>query len=477
MKFVSLLHTAGVLYQLRKHDGWSRPQLEMYQQQKLRELCAFAVQHSPFYAHHYRQTPMPGGDLRELPPVTKPLLMAHFDEWVTDTAVTLAGVKEFIANPSLVGHLYLDRFAVFTTSGTTGTPGIFLHERDALTVYDLLWLWRGWRAWLGIRRLLDTWRPAFREVFLVATGAHFGGTATAARVRQRYPQMAGHLESVSVLLPLPEMVQQLNYLQPTVLVSYPTALSLLAREQQDGRLSIHPLLIITSGEWLAPVVRHEAATAFSCPVRDIYGSSEFIYMAYMCDEGWLHLNTDWLILEPVNASYDPVPPGQSSHTVLLTNLANRIQPLIRYDLGDSITLRPEPCPCGNPFPALRVEGRQDEILTFHTAVGTTVRVLPMALATVMETTPGVQRYQLIQATPSVIQARLEVAVGAERSQVWSTAAARLQEFLTTQGVAGVTIQETTESPERNPRTGKFRQVWSEVGTKESTKVALMDEIG
>ena len=43
-----------------------------------------------------------------------------------------------------------------------------------------------------------------------------------------------------------------------------------------------------------------------------------------------------MILEPVDRDYRPTPPGELSHTVLLTNLANAVQPIIRYDLGDSV---------------------------------------------------------------------------------------------------------------------------------------------
>ena len=59
--------------------------------------------------------------------------------------------------------------------------------------------------------------------------------------------------------------------------------------------------------------------------------------------GSMHLNADWVILEPVDRAYRPVPPGVMSHTVLLTNLANRVQPIIRYDLGDSVVIEPDPC--------------------------------------------------------------------------------------------------------------------------------------
>lgn len=85
-------------------------------------------------------------------------------------------------------------------------------------------------------------------------------------------------------------------------------------------------------------------------------------MAVDCDHGWLHVNSDWVVLEPVDADHAPTPPGIASHTVLLTNLANRVQPLIRCDLGDSVLARPDPCPCGSPFPAIRVQGRRDDVL-------------------------------------------------------------------------------------------------------------------
>ena len=64
----------------------------------------------------------------------------------------------------------------------------------------------------------------------------------------------------------------------------------------------------------------------------------------------------------VDAEGQPVEKGAPSHAALITNLANTIQPIIRYELGDSITLLAEDCPCGNPLPAIRIEGRREEIL-------------------------------------------------------------------------------------------------------------------
>jgi phenylacetate-coenzyme A ligase PaaK-like adenylate-forming protein len=192
----------------------------------------------------------------------------------------------------------------------------------------------------------------------------------------------------------------------------------------------------------------------------MYGASEFIYIAFTCSQSCLHPNADWLILEAVDNDYKPVPPGQASRTVLLTNLANRVQPLIRYDLGDSITVSPVPCPCGSPLPAIRVEGRRDETLSFQTPEGEQVQVLPMVLITLIEDTPGVHRFQVIQTGPAVLSIRLEAVPGSDGGQVWDRVARRLQDYLATQGLSFVAVRQSLEPPHCNPISGKFRQVWA-----------------
>ena len=98
-----------------------------------------------------------------------------------------------------------------------------------------------------------------------------------------------------------------------------------------------------------------------------------------------------MIVEPVDADHRPVPPGTVSRTVLITNLANRVQLIIRYDVGDRILVRPDPCPCGDPAPAIRVQGRASDVLIFPAADGRgVVTVPPLALGTVVDRTPGVE---------------------------------------------------------------------------------------
>ena len=237
--------------------------------------------------------------------------------------------------------------------------------------------------------------------------------------------------------PLPALVRALNEFRPAVVESYPTVLAVLAGEQADGRLRIAPALLLSGAERLSPPLGKRISESFQCPLRDTYAASEFMGIAFDCRYGRLHVNADWLILEPVDAAGKPVAPGEASHTTLLTNLANRVQPLIRYDLGDSVTVLPAPCPCGSPLPAIRPEGRRDETLWIELADGVIRPLIPLVLATAVEEAPGVLRYQVLQAGPRRLRLRLEEAPGHDRARVCDDVLRRLRAYLSSQGLAPV----------------------------------------
>jgi putative adenylate-forming enzyme len=408
--------------------------------------------------------PFPVNDLRDLPPITKQDLMANFHGWVTDPAVTRAGVEALIADKTRVGDLYLGRYAVSTSSGVTGRQGIFVHDRDALRVYATLAMVRGMVAWMAPRKLLTFLVRGDRGATVIKTGGHFAGAVVKELYHRLYPRLSESSRTFSVLTPLAELVKELNAMQPAILFSYPTVMALLANEQRRGRLRIKPTLVATIAEWLGREARDEIAAAFNCPVRDTYAASECMGIAFDCNEGKLHVNADWVILEPVDAHYQPIPPGETSRTALLTNLANRVQPIIRYDLGDSITVSPDPCPCGIALPVIRVEGRQDEILSFQAPGGEKVKLSPRALANAVEGARGVKSFQVIQTAPEVLTVRLKSAPGSDSSRVWEKVARRLLDYLSTQGLPSIRVEKAQEPPMRDPVSGKFRNVWAELKT-------------
>jgi phenylacetate-CoA ligase len=428
------------------------------QRTRLAGMIGFARRNSPFYRRRYGHLPDDTPDILSLPPVTKQELMEHFRDWVTDPEVTREGVEHFVSDPDRIGTSFLDRYVVFATSGTTGRPAPFVHDRGSVAVSLALAVVRRFLPLLSPLALWSFLRLAGRTATIIATGGHFTSSVIDGLARQRFPRLSKRNRTFSLLLPLPELVRKINDFRPAILGSYPTALALLAQERESGALRIDPVLALTGAEWLSPAVRDRMAAAFGCPVRDTYAASEFLGIAFDCGHGRLHLNADWVVLEPVDAEYRPVPAGQPSFTALLTNLANRVQPILRYDIGDSVTGIPGPCPCGSPLPGIQVEGRRDEVLHLRTKTGGTVAILPMALSTVVEETPGVRSYQLVQAGPARIRLRVEEVPGHDRNRVCEDLAGRLRAFLSAQGAAPVEVERTEERPVRDGAGGKLRQI-------------------
>ena len=235
-------------------------------------------------------------------------------------------------------------------------------------------------------------------------------------------------------------------------------LALLAEEKEAGRLKIEPVRLWSGGECLAPASDAAIEHAFGCPLTNEYGASECMSIGFGCRAGWLHVNADWVLLEPVDRNYRPTPLGEASHTVLLSNLSNRVQPIIRYDLGDSITVKPDPCPCGNPLPAIRVEGRRDDVVSMLAPDGKLVRLLPLALTTIVEEAAHVHRFQIVQTAPDRLMLRLESSGTDSRHAIWPSAADALRGNLAQQSLPNVQVGLDRSGPLMDSRSGKLREV-------------------
>ncbi|HLO31755.1 MAG TPA: hypothetical protein VK249_21560 [Anaerolineales bacterium] len=436
--------------------------IEARQRHRLMELVAFVRTHSRYYGDKYRHLPDGITDVRQLPPVMKPDLLKYFDDWMTDSEITRASVEAFVSDKSLVGHHFLGRYFVCTTSGTTGVPTVLIHDKGMLALSSAVELARGVPAW---EFSLHEWRRfaqlGGRVAAVFVTGGHFQGVASMKRRHLENPRREKTARMFSALAPLPEIIQGLNEYQPAMLAAYPSSLALLAEEQEEGRLHIQPVLVLPTGETLTAAVRQQIESAFHAHVRQNYGASEMPVMAYDCGKGGLHVNTDWVIFEPVDEEFRRVPPGRPSHKVLITNLANRVQPFIRYEMGDSVTVNPEPCACGSLLPSITVEGRNDEILRFTNPAGHAVPIMPMALWSVIKDTPGAYRFQAIQTAPEQLKVRLQAKVTGKEGEIWELVKQRVQSYFKDHGLSNVQLVLAAEPPAPNPISGKFRHVWAE----------------
>lgn len=424
------------------------------QRARLAEIVAFARANSPYYRELYRDLPEQVEDPTLLPVTNKKKLMARFDDWVTDRDVTLDKVRQFISNPDLVGEKFLGKYLIATTSGTTGTPGIFVLDERQYSI-GKTGARQAFGEWLTFWDWVRILGRGMRIAALHATGGHYVSVATVTRMQRSSRLAARIIRDYSVHTPLPQLVEELNEFRPALVLGYATVVSLLAGEKEAGRLRINPVLVVVTAEGLPEEEYGRIAKAFGAKVGNVWGSTEIAGAAYSCDQGWLHVIGDWTIIEPVDADYRPTPPGGQSHTVLVSNLANQVQPILRYDLGDSILVRPDPCPCGNPPPAIRVQGRSADVLTFPTERGERVSIPPLALE--VDHVPGVELAQIVQTTPTTLRVRLRPAAGADPDRVWQTVHNEITRLLAEHGLEQVTVERAGEPPEQSPG-GKYRTI-------------------
>jgi hypothetical protein len=110
--------------QVRREQG-PRAQLASHQQQRLETVARHAASHSPFYRRWFAETGAPGKEpvqLQRLPVLDKVLLMEHFDELVCDPRLHRDQLLDW-AGQLTRDQLYLDRYRVLLTSGSSGRRG------------------------------------------------------------------------------------------------------------------------------------------------------------------------------------------------------------------------------------------------------------------------------------------------------------------------------------------------------------------
>lgn len=201
---------------------------------------------------------------------------------------------------------------------------------------------------------------------------------------------------LSVMTPLPELVRALNAYQPDAVPTYASTAAMLAEEQLAGRLRIAPAIVATGAEVLTGDMRQRIVEAWGVEPHQAYLATEAPLLASTgAQQVGLHLWEDLTLVEVVDERNQPAEPGTPGHKVLITNLVNRTQPLIRYELSDSVTIAAGPDPAGMPFRRLAaVDGRSDDAITLPAADGTTVTVHPLRRRAPFGTFPDVIQYQI-----------------------------------------------------------------------------------
>lgn len=426
--------SVAVRKELEISQWWDPKCLEALQLSKLRRLLAHAEVHVPFYRALFSDISFnPKGvssltDLAYLPLLDKSRIRANTEALKSENGQSLAR---------------------FNTGGSSGEPLIFYIGKERVS-HDVAAKWRATRWWnvdIGDREIVVWGSP-------IELGAQDG-------IRGLRDWLLR-----TKLLPAFEMSEQkldrfldeIRAVRPKMLFGYPSALSHIARHANARGQRMDDLglrVAFVTSERLYDEQRRQISETFGCPVANGYGGRDAGFIAHECPEGGMHITAEDIIVEIVDQQGMPLPCGEAGE-IVVTHLATKDFPFIRYRTGDIGVLDSKLCACGRGLPLLKeIQGRSTDFLIAQD--GTVIHGL--ALIYILRDVTGISNFKIIQ--ESLNLTRISVVLDSELGP--ETIAKIEQGFKARLGqTVNIVIEEMAEIPPE--KSGKFRYVVSKVAT-------------
>jgi phenylacetate-coenzyme A ligase PaaK-like adenylate-forming protein len=422
-----------VARELAARERLPRDELESHRRARLNHLARHAAQNSPFWADRLAGATRRGDvDLSAVPPLTKAELMEHWDDAVTDRRLKRDDLLEYLEGLDR-DAFYMGEYRVMTTSGSSGLKGLFAYDRKAWR--SLLGQFFRYNEMIGIK-------PRLPRRFRIAAIGGAAPTHMTQRIAATAKVGVHRVLPLPVTMPVPELVERLNEFQPNFINAFPSVACLLADEQEAGRLHLSLSIISTSSELRTAEMSERIERAFGVKPFDMFGSTEGLWGCECEEHAGIHLFDDMCIVENLG------------DRLLVTNLFNSAQPLIRFEITDVMTFAGDPCPCGRTLTRVAsIEGRTDDVLRLPGAGGNDVPIHPMQFG-VVTADRDVREFQVVQ-NGTGLRLRLVLRDGADADAAGQRVRARVCERLGAAGVDSPQVEVELENELERSAAGKL----------------------
>ena len=420
-------------------------EIKKLQYKRLKKLVKYAKNNSEYFNKLYKEV-KEDFKLEDLPTTNKIDLMNNFDTYITDKSINMNKIEEFTSDIDNVGRMINNKYLIFKTSGSTGNPVVVLYDKKNIDVSSSVAAFRTFARKEDFKAFMKNGKRT-AGVF-----AKYGFYLACGMSRYLELKMKKNNKiTIDVNSKEENIIKELNSFNPSMLSGYPSNLALLSNFKE---LTIKPDVVITGGELLTDEIRNKLENKFNCYVQTHYSCTEAGEIACECSERHLHINEDWIILEPVDKNNNSVGYDKLSDKVLITNLSNYIEPFIRYELTDRVIVHSEKCKCGKNTHFLEIEGRTDDILEFENSI----KIAPMSFYKILEEIDGITRFQLIMRSNKKLELRL---ISAKKEEVFENAKNELTKFLNSKNIFEVEIFLSKDEPQANKISGKFNHIYKD----------------
>ena len=394
------------LYKQKRNAGRTKEQISRLQKKKLDELLLFAYKNSPYYRKAFEAEGIFLENIRTTPLVNFPvldkgILMEHFDELVTDRSLKQEELLRFDETSEDDGEIYLGKYHVVHSSGSTGTPRYFVYD-NAAWEQMLIGIIRGalWGMSMGAVLKLLAEKP--RILYIAATDGRYGGAMAVGdgirgvRAEQRF---------LDISTPLVKWSEVVREFRPNIIIGYPSAVKILAEVTCRETESLNIKRVISCGEPLSIGLRKFLEDALDTEVINFYGASESLALGIekQADEGML-LFDDLNVIEVIDGE------------MYVTCLYNFTQPLIRYHISDKLVLHEMEVDVDCFFTRADVLlCRNEDVLWFEKPDGSNEYLHPLSMEGFC--VEGLLDYQFCQTSKTSFEMLAEVKESAVRVRV------------------------------------------------------------
>lgn len=439
MGFLNLLFKK---FQYDKHLTYSKDDIEKLQRKKIIKLVKYAYKNSPFYKQLFREKGLSLNDLedielKDLPKTNKNLLMENFNDIITVDDIDKKDVINFIDNHPDPTELFNDKYYVIHSSGTTGEIGYYLYTQKN---------WELLKA-VGASRLFDSF--GFKKksyAFIGAVDGHYAGISFFLSPVNKFEEyFYRDFLIIDINKPLGNYIKELNLLQPDVISGYPSAMKMLINYQQKERLDIKPDTVICGGEPLSKEATEKIEKHWETTPKNYYGTSESILMGIGEGNQEMYIFDDLVKLELVEDG------------ILLTNLYNYTEPLIRYKIDD-LVITSDKKEKKWPFTTIKsVSGREEDLLWLRNKEGELDFVHPIVF--VEFHVKGLKKFQIIKKNEVNIQVKTVKTEDISVSSLKEKMTEKLSTMLNKKNMDNVNIRiRLVQNIENDSQSGKFRLI-------------------
>lgn len=374
--------TTRVFKELEESQWRTLEQIEKYQVARLKRFLMDVSEHVPFYNSMFAKCGFDPAalhsvkELQKLPLLTKAVIQAHTERLKANNAHGLS---------------------TFNTGGSTGEPLIFFLSNERVS-HDVAAKWRATRWWdvdIGDK-----------EIVIWGSPIEVSGQDRIKVIRDKILR--------TKLLPafqmneqtLKKFISDIRAFKPKMLFGYPSALSYIASFAETNNLTMSDLGIkvaFVTSEKLYDEQRETISRVFGCPVANGYGGRDSGFIAHQCPNGSMHITAEDIIVEIIDSHGNVLPAGQAGE-IVVTHMATRDFPFIRYRTGDVGVLDVQSeCSCGRGLPILKeVQGRSTDFVISQD--GTVMHGL--SLIYVVRNLPGIKAFKIVQESKDLTRVQL-----------------------------------------------------------------------